>query len=262
MGKTSYKNTKQLITELSEKLDQLNEGKLDLEGVNELVEYGRDLYEQLIVLRYKAFDTHGEPIVKELEKPEEKEVIIEEPKEINISEVPEETPFDFTSFSEKEDEKETEQQPSFDFSVNPEEDEQEEIEETTEEIQEEEEEEVVVVETPEEPSFSDSSPESDDQTLHSVLKKDEGEPSLRKQLQNSAVSDIKTHISIAKKFEYISNMFGGEASEYDEAIDFLNTCATGRDAQLKLNEYATKHKWNLEDKSIINFIELVERRYL
>ena len=98
-------------------------------------------------------------------------------------------------------------------------------------------------------------------SLNDTLKKEEDQ-SLRKIFQNSPISDIKSQISIGKKFEYISSMFKGNAAEYEDAIDFLNTAANGNEAKLKLNELTHKYSWDLEDKSIIKFIELVERRYL
>ena len=88
------------------------------------------------------------------------------------------------------------------------------------------------------------------------------ELSLRKQLQNTPIKDLKDEISIAKKFEYITFMFEGNSELYDEAISILNSCDSGDEAREKLNEYSTKFNWDLENKSIIKFVELVERRYL
>lgn len=248
MGKTSYKNTTELVNEIASKLDDLNSGNLSISELDDLVNSGKDLYEHLIILRYKAFDQHGEPVQEEV-------VIEEEPAAVETEE-PEVSPFDFSGFSEPEETvEEEEDQPIFDLtgdvSAVEEVEEPVAVEETIEEAKEE--------ETKEEPTLFEEDPSN---SLHDVLKQEEDEVSLRKQLQNSPVSDLKSHISIAKKFEYISNMFGGDSEAYEEAIDFLNTCATGNDARLKLNEYTTKYTWNLEDKSIVKFIELVERRYL
>lgn len=233
MGKTSYKNTKQLINELSEQLDKLDQGSLELEDINHLVESGKELYEQLVILRYKAFDKYGEPKSKESKPVEIK------PKEVTPE--PEEEVFDFTKITSPEIKEEP--QPSFDFSID------------------------AVEATPIKKEESKPAPktnlneEVDTNSLHDVLKSDD-DLSLRKKYQNTPVTDIKSNISIAKKFEYISNMFGGNSDEYEDSIDFLNTCASGEDARLKLNELTSKHSWDLEDKSIIKFIELVERRYL
>ena len=61
MGKTSYKNTEDLIKEISEKVAELQKGDLGLGELNELVNNGKDLFEHLVILRYKAFDKYGTP---------------------------------------------------------------------------------------------------------------------------------------------------------------------------------------------------------
>ncbi|NOQ70560.1 MAG: hypothetical protein GQ574_01075 [Crocinitomix sp.] len=255
MGKTSYKNTEELIKEIAENVAALQKGELGLNKLNDLVDSGKDLFEQLVILRYKAFDKYGTPEKAVSEKIVKTEAVVEEVAEKKeAEEVDEEKPFDFTGFSS---EKKEEEQPSFDFTLDEEQPEvtepvEKEIEDEANDFEEKIAESVQADEDYDDGASSNS--------LNESLKQDE--LSLRKRLQNSPVSDIKTHISIAKKFEYISIMFEGNSDEYDEAIDFLNTCATGKDARLKLNELTTNHSWDLENKSIINFIELVERRYL
>ncbi len=232
MGKTSYKNTAELINDLSERIDDLNNGKLGLGDLDNLVESGKSLYEHLVVLRHLAFEKHGDPAVTASAT----EAVADVQEEVEpVEETETELAFDLTGGADVEEEmtEEPANDLHFDFTQS--------TDEFAPEIEE-------IKQTPE-ASFNDA------------LKKDD-ELSLRKKLQNTPVSDIKTHISIAKKFEYISSLFNGDSAAYDEAIDFLNSCATGEDARLKLNEYTTQYAWDLEDKSIIKFIELVERRYI
>lgn len=256
MGKTSYKNAGELVDELSKKIAKLNEGTLDLTELDALVVSSRELYEQLIVLRYKAFDTYGTP-ESTVEQP-----IMQKEAEIEIEltpqeeeEKPEEAIFDFTGVIETPEQKKETTQPAFDFtSDTPTTPEKPEIPEPPKE------------EIKKIPPYVSDIEEEDNETessnsLNNFLKK-EDDFSLRKKLQNTPISDIKAHIGIAKKFEYISAMFNGDAAAYEDAIDFLNTCASGKDAQLKLNELVVTYKWDLEDKSILKFTELVERRYL
>ena len=238
MGKTSYKNTKELIIEVSNQLDKLDQGSLELDELNRLVECGQEIYEQLVILRYKAFDKFGE---QQSNKP-----IIEKTVEPPLAQETEAEAFDFTEISSPKTKEEP--QPSFDFSIDTEIDSKANVPDNEEKSAEKQ------IKTPKED-------ETDFNSLNDVFKS-EDDLSLRKKFQNTPVADIKSNISIAKKFEYISNMFDGNSSEYEESIDFLNTCASGEDARLKLNELTSKYKWDLEDKSIIKFIELVERRYL
>lgn len=258
MGKTSYKNTTQLIKDLSDRIEDLNNGNLSIDELDDLVESGKSLYEHLVILRHLAFEKHEKSEQIEDVRPEEEAINeLENPSEESIPELS----FDLTG--EAEPKQEEEENLHFDFTQVSEEPENEKVEESMNELTEE--------ETPAPISFEQDKPndkgttnftsEDESNSLNDAFKK-EDELSLRKKLQNTAISDIKTHISIAKKFEYISSLFNGDSDAYDEAIDFLNSCATGEDARLKLNEYTTQYSWDLEDKSIIKFIELVERRYI
>lgn len=254
MGKTSFKNTKDLIGEISKEIEKLEKGELNLNELDQLARKGQSLYEQLIILRYKAFDIHGEPGTTAEEKPQVIKTIVDEKV---IPDTPEETPFDFTNVNDNA--PEVESQPSFDFSID------EPVSTTKieeEEISNAKPKDPEPKNEPKEPSFTLKQDKTEQHSLNDVLKQSEDDLSLRKKFQNTPISDIKSNISIAKKFEYISTMFDNDAETYEQTIDFLNTCASGDDARMKLNELTTKYNWNLEDKSIIKFIELVERRYL
>ncbi|MBK8927308.1 MAG: hypothetical protein IPM74_15665 [Crocinitomicaceae bacterium] len=76
------------------------------------------------------------------------------------------------------------------------------------------------------------------------------------------IADLRTEIGIGKKFEYINFLFAGDAKAYETAITELNNCANAEAAKQKLNVYASVYRWDLEDKTIIKFVELVERRFL
>lgn len=243
MGKTSYQNITDLIDQLNNKLKELNEGNLEIGQVESMVENSKELYERLVVLRYKVYEKYGDPT------------------EADIKKVEEETPFDFTDLSEPEqqieepitvaekkeipaepiqEEKESidishDIQPGFDFTAEPEEEKALSLHEKI---------------------------ESTEESLHDKLKIDEDELSLRKQLQNTPIKDIKSEITIARRFEYISILFNGDSDAYDKAIEDLNSCSDASQARIKLNEYSTTYEWDLENKAIIKFVELVERRYL
>ena len=257
MGKTSYKNTTELIKDLNDRLNDLNNGQLGLSDLDDLVDSSRELYEHLIVLRHVAFEKAQTNTAESLTKTAEKEVIAEAEEESGIA-------FDMTQSDASTTAEKAEEQTDlhFDFTAREEEENSSSVGMNDAETfdQPELQEEV-------KPAFESttaqqvSAEETENASLNDSFKK-EDDLSLRKKLQNTPVADIKTHISIAKKFEYISSLFNGDAEAYDEAIDFLNNCASGQDARLKLNEYTTKYAWDLEDKSIIKFIELVERRYI
>jgi hypothetical protein len=275
MGKTSYNNMKELSDAISTKIGELESGDLAVTDLEDLVDDARELYERLLIVKFKAYEKFGEPQTAESDHEEEAEEvneIIEEieppkPKKEQKDEVKEEIledeGFDFSGITEDF------EQPSFDFSAS-----EETVEEVMEEKAEKRVEEAKATPFPEEEEevdeakekFKDSHvervEEEDHNSLNKKLKDSDDELSLRKQLQSTPIKDLRKEISIAKKFEYITFMFAGKNEIYEKAIESLNTCASGEDAKNKLSEFSTEHDWDLENKSIIKFVELVERRYL
>lgn len=240
MGKTSYKNIDDLVKRIDQDVDKLKKGDLSLDDLDALVEAGKDLTERLIILRFKAYDTHGQPEQEIVQKVVEKE------------DVPD-VQFDLSS-SEQEESQPVAEQAGFNFDLTFDEEEAapEEVEINVEskEVMEEE------ILTPEVHEQSE-----DAGTINEVHKSEE-DHSLRKKFQKSPISDLKSQISIANKFEYISTLFDGDNKKYEEAIQTLNTFEEGDMAKAKLKEFATEYNWDLENKTILQFIELVERRYL
>ena len=263
MGKTSYDNMKSITEKLSNSINELENGTLELKDLENLVEDARQLYERLLIVKYKAYETYGEPTAKKdapvvekvtPDKIDTEKLVVEQEKEIE-----EETAFDFSGITEEP----KVEQPSFDFSdmsdLSSAEDKIEEVLEPT--LKE------IPVQKPKTDFYSADEDEDDNKeddvenSLNSKLKL-EDDLSLRKKLQSTPVKDLKAEISIAKKFEYIRFMFEGDNTKYESAIQVLNSCTDGEDAKNKLNEYSTEYNWDLENKSIIKFVELVERRYL
>ena len=268
---------RELSKKIHKQVEKVEEGKLKVEDLEELVNDAKELYEKLVILKFKAYEKFGEPNFqnekeKEEEKQNENEEVVEEPVVEEKSET-DDTPFDLSG--EPEESNDESEQPAFDFSISEETKEEEETFPVDEDIKN-------VAPKEEEPAEEETFPEDsktkggsdvfidshvekhepeDDSSLNQQLKSDE-DVSLRKKLQKTPVADLKSEISIAKKFEYITFMFEGKNEVYEEAIEVLNSCSNGDEAREKLNEYSTKYNWDLENKSIIKFVELVERRYL
>ena len=263
MGKTSYENMTDLGSYLTEKLKELEDGSLNINALEKLVEDARELYERLLIVKYKAYEKYGEPqntdISTQMKESPSTDQIEEETQITN--EIKEES-FDFTGITEKEVE-----QPSFDFSTAENIETKEEEEVQIDIVEEETKSEAIEVETSNETAdlfkeiHVEKHEEEDENSLNVQLKTEE-ELSLRKKIQNSPIADLKSEISIAKKFEYITFMFDGDNANYEAAIKSLNECNDGEEAKNRLNDYSTKYNWDLENKSIIKFVELVERRYL
>ena len=278
MGKTSYQNIKELVANLATQIDDLDKGNLSLEELEQLVENSKDVYERLVVIRHKAYERLTENSTEAQEKlnsiEDDSSLEIEESisgtetTSENEKEVIAEQEVESIEESEEKNEEEEEVQPAFDFSVDMEaveadagaqESAAEEVlaeEETTEEQEVEEQSAGEIQQESEIPASSASSSLS----LNDLL--GGGEQSLRKKLQNTPVEDITSEISIARKFELINCMFEGKDDAYENAIQTLNNCSGAEEAREKLGEYSSSFKWDLENKAIVKFVELVERRYL
>jgi hypothetical protein len=285
---------KDLTKKLNKKIEKLESGKLELSEIEELVDSAKELYERLVVIRHKAYEKYGEPQVEDDSIPEtedetetKEEVVetaptIEEDKAVETTEEVEEPSFDFSAGISEET-----AQPAFDFTAAEETNETPEVADDEEPSSEEEapllqksddftvkshEEEAETfpkaddVKTNTTDIFKESHVEKheaeDSNTLNEKLKSGDEDQTLRKKLQKTPIADLKSEISIAKKFEYITFMFDGKNEVYEEAINSLNSCNDGEEAKNKLSEYSSKYNWDLENKSIMKFVELVERRYL
>jgi len=296
MGKTSHQNLNELVKDLQDHLQKLNSGNLKLDEIENLVNSAKEIYERLVVMRHKAYENFGDPtqkktkiavaeaevsVQKKVVQPEIVTKIVEEPKveklEPKIEAVTiqpnvdtELKPFDFTAFQDDSAKKVPEPKivkhssiaKDFDFS-----------EEAFDEPEIEEEPtpivakpiikksiDVVRAEMKSDTPLHEKYLKEDEQLLNHTLKGDTDLP-LRKKLQNSQIIDFRKEIGIGKKFEYINFLFGGDAKAYEAGIDFLNACESKEDAKQKLNEFGSNYNWNYQEKTIVKFIELIERKF-
>lgn len=260
MGKTSFQNIQKLILEIEKKIARLKDGNLPVSELENLVKNAADLHERLAVLRYKAYEKFGEP---QSEKTAEKITVTKE-------ETTAETAFDFSEMTEQISETKTEEiksdaesLPLLDFS--------EPVFETPKAGKKE-----IPVAEPEikkpihvireeikqeSASLHEKFLKDEELDLNEKLKQDDELP-LRKKLGLKPIQDLKSEIGIGKKFEYINFLFNGDAKAYETAINELNNAADVESAKQKLNVYASVYQWDLDEKTIVKFVELVERRYL
>ena len=247
MVKTSFKSLEQISEFISEQINQLNNGNLNNSEIEELTENAQELYERLIVLRHKSYETFGEPTATIVE-----DKIAEVPTEVIEKEIiPEpiiETPtvdedpimsFDFSeSMPEPEVVKEAPKTETIEEPIN------EVVEET-----------ILAVEDV--TSLNDSMSQNTS-SLNDTFK---SSGSLADRLNNSKIDSLKTTIGINEKFAFISDLFAGSNENYNEAIARLDTCQSADDAKMILNELSIDNNWDLEHPTAMSFIDLVERRF-
>jgi hypothetical protein len=60
----------------------------------------------------------------------------------------------------------------------------------------------------------------------------------------------------------MNDLFEGENTVFNNAINRLNSCGNGEEAKMVLSEYSMKYGWRNDSERVIQFFELIERRYL
>lgn len=108
----------------------------------------------------------------------------------------------------------------------------------------------------EEPSFIRSQ-----LTLNDMLMQSDN--SLNKKLAKTKLNDIRSAISLNKRFEFINTLFKGEASEYNVALSEVENSASFTEALKLLNDkYSRKFDWKKDNTAMEEFLEIVERKFL
>lgn len=100
-------------------------------------------------------------------------------------------------------------------------------------------------------------------TVHDKVTKKQEEKSLADTLNKKPIKDLKSAIGINEKFLFINELFDGNLQEYNNSIDVLNQCQKHSEAidYIKSN-LSDKHKWEEENKYMLNFLDLIARRFL
>lgn len=232
----------QLAEELLTKLKQLQTGELKASDTDELVNLCGDLYEKLIVLRYKAYaepeepahaSTFAEPIILDTTAPLEEAAVSSEPNQVNL--------IDAIAEAEL-----TEEPVTFQLIA----------------------EEEVVTDISELTSAETVAPviaTKEENTSDRVSLNDSFKPSsvssLAQKLEGSPIADLKKNISLNQRFQFCKDLFKGNNQDYEVMIDKLNN--TNRDEAFRLLEVLNnKYSWNPESNAVKDFTDLVNRRYL
>ena len=76
------------------------------------------------------------------------------------------------------------------------------------------------------------------------------------------INDLTKEIGLNEKFLLTENLFNGDSSDYNDAINNLNNFENSEQA-LKYfkGELVKKYDWNIKKTQVKRFIKLVERRY-
>ncbi|MBL7962737.1 MAG: hypothetical protein JNM31_02730 [Flavobacteriales bacterium] len=81
-------------------------------------------------------------------------------------------------------------------------------------------------------------------------------------LEQAPIADLGKAIAISQKFWFINELFGRDASAYETAIKRINTSGGVEEARAFIHtEVVTKLKKAPEEEALTTFMELVERRF-
>ena len=78
---------------------------------------------------------------------------------------------------------------------------------------------------------------------------------------NHAVKDIKSAIGLNEKFQFINQLFDGDAKKYNAVVDQLNNSDSGESALNYVKQISDEYDWESHASSARLFIDLVERRF-
>ncbi len=221
-----------IAAELGMKAVLMERGQLNAEQIDQLTELSKELYERLIVLRYKAF-----------------EAMVSVPESAVY---PDNTAVSSKSFSE----------PAPDYEpaapVKPIEIKSPirfgEPEAGPKQIS--------LIDSIEEISKMESEPISE---VNAAPGRDtDDDPiSLANKLKNTRVSNLKSAIGINQKFLFISTLFDDDKEGYNGAIEKLNSFNSFLDAdEYVQNVLKQRYTWQMKNPVVKEFLALIQRRYL
>lgn len=254
MSAKNFQSMTELAGIIREKIGKLESGNLSADELDVLTDELRDLYERLVVLRYKALEkglktSKAEPLVSV-------PVVNEKPIE-PIPVKPEIQPIKFT-VSEPIVAPQVIVQPQPEIIME---------EKKPESVNE-----VKTVQA----GLFESNPSQNTSSQTSIAEKyaaqqkttiaekfaAEQKMTLADKLKMTRINDLRTAIGINQKFLFMNDLFEGENTVFNNAINRLNSCGSGDEAKSVLGEYAQKYGWDKDAERVQQFYELIDRRYL
>ena len=267
---------KELSEELHTNINELLSGNMSPEQTQHLVELCSELYEKLIVLRFKAFT---EPIT-----PAEKmQAVLENVEPIKIDTTPSPTPIDLVkqvnlidaikeveqvvaqdSTKDANALQDVSQDSTKDVSALQDVAQDSSKDASQEEEEESEDEDIVFQLIPnDEPAIEAPKGEVKPMvSLNDTFKENASQQAtIAKKLEGSPISDLKKNISLNQRFQFCKDLFKGNNQEYEVTLEKLNN--TNRDEAMRvLQTLKDKYSWNPDSMATKDFTDLVNRRYM
>jgi hypothetical protein len=243
-----FKRIQELAATVFAGLDELSLGNLSKEELEMLTDHSRELYERLVVLRFKAYDNEVKgtavPVVES--QPEEPQPISFKFHTSPAAEAKPEVAPNQVSLIDAIEEVTKAEEP-----VLPELKAEEHISEESFEMN------VGATQPVVPPAYTTQPQESlNDRLAKSVTQA----PSVAQKHEHTPIADLKRAITLNQRFQFSKELFKGNNQDYEVAIDRLNN--TNRDEAFRqLEQLRSKYAWNNESQITQDFVELVERRH-
>jgi hypothetical protein len=267
---------KELSDNLHHNINELLSGNMSPDQTQHLVELCSELYEKLIVLRFKAFTETITPA-------EKMQAVLETSEPIKIDFTPIAPPAELANQVNLIDAiKEVEQVAVQDATQGPAEgvtqdstkdasalqdstkDVAQDASQEEEEEDEDEDEEIVFQLIPnDEPTIEAPKGEVKPMvSLNDSFKENASQQAtIAKKLEGSPISDLKKNISLNQRFQFCKDLFKGNNQEYEVTLEKLNN--TNRDEAMRvLQILKDKYSWNPDSMAVKDFTDLVNRRYM
>lgn len=290
-----------ILSNLNQKLAQLEAGNLTQDEMELLVEDAKELYERLVILRYKIYETNvlgprkvETPTFAMPTEQESTEETVEAPSfdlfemgtEEPIEEISSEIIMDFipeaplaavetdlfVDFPEEEEEPVLIAEEEIHSPI---------VEEnlTEESEEEEEEEEAMESEIPNEAAIEETSPileeevaieafESND--VPAAAPQDDSinsawilqiEQTIRADRSVFPLETLIGSFSLNEKLQFINELFDGSSDAFSSATKKLDACASMSEARTIMTEYSSNYEWDLDSEIVEDFIFKICRRY-
>lgn len=246
-----FKRMQELAAELSDRLEQLESGHLTKDQLEHLTDHSRELYERLVVLRFKAYDQEAKPAAVEVEAPHVESTHVSTPE---IGDIPMEMPSFRITLP---DSTPTDEQPSAVEVKEPEHDpRQVSLIDAIEEVSKSVEEPVVNIQ-----DTIAQAQRNAGQSLNDVLTQQMVHTeSIGHRMEHTPIADLKKAITLNQRFQFSRELFKGNNQDYEMAIDKLNT-SSREEAMTHLDALRNRYTWNNEAAVTHDFMELVTRRH-
>ena len=257
---------KELSEELHTNINELLSGNMSPEQTQHLVELCSELYEKLIVLRFKAFTetiTPAEKMQAVLETSEPIKIdttLVSTPPELAnqvnlidaIKEVEQVVAQDANALQDSTKDASAQQDVTQDSSKDASQDEDNDDEDI-----------VFQLIPNDEPAIEAPKGEVKPMvSLNDTFKENASQQAtIAKKLEGSPISDLKKNISLNQRFQFCKDLFKGNNQEYEVTLEKLNN--TNRDEAMRvIQTLKDKYSWNPDSMATKDFTDLVNRRYM